>query len=228
MIPVVADAERGEDAETLLPFQAPPLILRRVRPSWPSRSGRWKKIGVDCLNLGQRLASFEAIHEKVVGRFGILKKIAGFLVESKVISGDGKKVVEWWVVCIVGPRVAVNGVIKNADAAAHHRAVSSTERLPGEAESRGPDHGVKARKALPFIDRDGLIVGLRGVMADGLERSGEPGKAALFAHGIGLMFRPQRERQRQVRARAPLILAVESDFIETEPIGSPARDKSLA
>src|SRR5215470_5193509 len=76
---------------------------------------------------------------------------------------------------------------------------------------------------MSLLDQNRLIVRLIGVMTDGLETTNHAGEAAVFADWIGLVFSAKRNRERQVRPRMPLVLAIESDVIENHSLRSGCR-----
>src|SRR5229473_1598596 len=65
------------------------------------------------------------------------------------------------------------------------------------------------------------------VVAEGIQGSRKPGKAAIFTKRIGLMIGAQSQRQRQVGTGVPFLLAVKTETIESEMIPSRGRKRLL-
>jgi len=55
-------------------------------------------------------------------------------------------------------------------------------------------------------------------MAEGRKVSSQTGKTALFAYWVGAMLSPKGKGDRQVASRVPLVLPVESESIEGNPL----------
>ena len=59
----VTDADRRVRSESLLPFEAPPLKLRRMNVLFRGTNGGWRKIGIYRLDLSERFAGSEAVYK---------------------------------------------------------------------------------------------------------------------------------------------------------------------
>src|SRR5258706_14768270 len=121
----ITDAQRSVGAKGPLQFQAPPLVLRRVRPRVRNSDGRRRKpgrreVGNRGLNLGKSFTGGKAFDECVIGSGSILRE-AGALIGRKVVSGNGVGVQERGIACKNPREVAQHRVIKDADSTSNYR-----------------------------------------------------------------------------------------------------------
>src|SRR5438874_7964140 len=99
MMAGITHAQGSVGTKSLLQFQAPPLILWRVRPSIRDTNARRREagrreVGNRGLNLGQSFAGGKSFDECVIGSSSILKEASG-LIRRKVVSANGVGVQEW-------------------------------------------------------------------------------------------------------------------------------------
>src|SRR5580700_10315921 len=92
VMPEVTDADGSVRTEGLLPFEAPPLKLRRVNSPFRGVNGRRREIGIYCLDLSQILASGEAVDERCIRSRRILKE-ARLFIRRKIIPEGCEQIV---------------------------------------------------------------------------------------------------------------------------------------
>ena len=98
--------------------------------------------------------------------------------------------------------------------------MGDAQRLPCKTEPRRPYDAVCVREGLLLISQYPTSVGLIWIMAEGIQWSRKPSKAAIFTNRIGLVIGAQSQSQRQVGTGVPLLLAVKSETIESEMVPS--------
>ena len=137
VMPEVTDADGSIGAKTLLPFQVPSLILRRVCPLSGVTDSRGEKAWIRCLDLSQSFARGKAVGKCSVRSRRIFKE-AGRFIGRKVVSDNCVGVEKWRV---TGKRIqdeTRHRVIENAHATPEHDVVRDPKGLPSKAESWRP------------------------------------------------------------------------------------------
>src|ERR1700730_2212673 len=115
----VADAHRSASAKCLLQLEAPSLILWRMHPPCGGIDGRWRKIGIDGLNLSESLSGAVAVKKCAIRSSRIFEE-AGLLIRRKVVSTNCVRVQERRVAGEI-EGTSRQGIIKDADTAPDHR-----------------------------------------------------------------------------------------------------------
>src|ERR1700724_3686326 len=147
VIAIVANANRSTSAEGPLHFEAPLLILRRMRFSIGNADARWEEEGIGLLDLCKGLAGGKSVDESGI-RTGSNGEEVIPLIGSEAIAADRERVDEWRISGKGSAHAIGERIVENAPPATDHNGMRYPERLPGKAESRCPHNLIGALQSL--------------------------------------------------------------------------------
>src|SRR5438552_16170079 len=168
-MPEITDADRCAAAKSLLPFEAPLLILRRVNLAFRVVECRRRKTGIQSLDLSEGLAIGKAIDEGRVGGGRVLKQTGSFF-GREIICERRVHVVNRGVDVKRFCNALSQRIIEEADTSSNHTVVRNAKGLPRKTESRRPQNFVETQKCVFLIGEDRLVIRLIGIVTDRFER----------------------------------------------------------